>query len=100
MNRFFAIIFFITITSSVLAQEEDVKDSVALAQAPAVADSLILKDTVRVELVSLPYNLDYIPADDAPELIADRLSCIQRTIALPYNKKVHAFIEYFTVRDR
>ncbi len=100
MKRFFAIILSLSIGSSVLAQEDETKDSVVVSQAPAVNDSLLVKDTVKAELVSLPFNLEYIPADDAPELIADRLSCIQRTIALPYNKKVHAFIEYFTVRDR
>jgi len=34
------------------------------------------------------------------KLIADRLNCLEQTISLGYNNKVHAFIEYFTVRDR
>jgi membrane-bound lytic murein transglycosylase D len=47
-----------------------------------------------------PFDLEYIPADDTPELIADRLSCLQRTIPLEYNDKVHGFINYFTIKDR
>jgi len=33
-------------------------------------------------------------------LIADRLGCLQQTIPLAYNDQVHAFINYFTIRDR
>src|SRR5258708_28107484 len=100
MRKFFAIIILAGITSSAKAQGGEAKDSVLVAIAPNVIDSLIEKDTVKTELVALPSNLEFIPADDAPELIADRLSCLQQTIALPYNKRVHGFIEYFTVRDR
>lgn len=100
MRKLFAIIISVGITSSALAQEGEVKDSVLVVAAPIVIDSLIEKDTVKTELVALPSNLEFIPADDAPELIADRLSCLQRTIGLPYNKRVHGFIEYFTIRDR
>jgi membrane-bound lytic murein transglycosylase D len=59
-----------------------------------------LKDTVKTELVSLPSEIEFVPADETPELIADRLGCLQKTIELSYNGKVHAFIDYFTVRDR
>ena len=30
----------------------------------------------------------------------DRLSCVEKTISLDYNEKVHAFINYFTIRNR
>lgn len=43
---------------------------------------------------------EYIPTSDTPELVADRLSCIQQTIPLTYNDRVHAFINYFTIKDR
>jgi membrane-bound lytic murein transglycosylase D len=33
-------------------------------------------------------------------LLRDRLNCIQKRIPLIYNDKTHAFINYFTVRDR
>ena len=50
--------------------------------------------------LTMPSDLEYIPAEESPELISDRLSCIQQTIPLPYNDKVNAFINYFTIRDR
>ncbi|MBS1680940.1 MAG: LysM peptidoglycan-binding domain-containing protein [Bacteroidetes bacterium] len=66
---------------------------------PLPVDSLEVKDSVKSELISFS-DFDFAPADDSPELVADRLSCLERTIPLTYNNKVHAFIEYFTVRDR
>jgi len=94
--KFFAIAILVSIASSGIAQVHEVKDSVNVP----VLDSVEVKDSVKAELIPIPSNLDFIPADDAPELIADRLSCLQRTIPLTYNNRVHAFIEYFTVRDR
>ena len=44
--------------------------------------------------------VEFIPADDNPELLRDRLECIEQTIPLTYNDRVHAFINYFTVKDR
>ncbi len=70
-----------------------------------VADSLtwpkeiIPADTIEGQ-VMVPFNLEYIPADETPELVADRLSCLQRKIELTYNDRVHSFINYFTIRDR
>jgi membrane-bound lytic murein transglycosylase D len=34
------------------------------------------------------------------ELIADRLSCLEKDVKLTYNKKIRGFIDYFTVRNR
>jgi len=94
------LLFFLSVWfEPVLAQTVVEKDSIAIAQAPVV-DSLVLKDTVKMELVSLPSDLEFVPSDETPELIADRLGCLQKTIELTYNSKVHAFIDYFTVRDR
>ncbi len=82
------------------AQEELERDSLVISNATLFVDSISAsKDTIKAELVALPSNLDFIPADDTPELISDRLSCL-KTIPLTYNSKVHGFIEYFTVRDR
>ena len=100
MRRVTTLIFSI-ITFSIYAQSADEKDSIVVAQSPiAVVDSLVLKDTVKTELVSLPSDIEFVPADETPELIADRLGCLQKTIELSYNSKVHAFVDYFTVRDR
>lgn len=100
MKKVALLFFSMGFTGFAMAQKETVKDTVVVAQATAIMDSLVVKDTVKTELVSLPSNLDFIPADETPELIADRLGCLQQTIPLPYNNKVHAFIDYFTVRDR
>lgn len=45
-------------------------------------------------------EVEYVPGNESPELIADRLSCIEQTIQLPYNDKVHAFINYFVIKNR
>lgn len=49
-------------------------------------------------VIPLPY--EYIPAEETPELVADRLSSLQKTIPLQYNNTVHGFINYFTIRNR
>ncbi len=67
--------------------------SAASEEIPFQPDSLILD-------VALPNSLEYVPAEESAELIADRLSCLQQTIPLAYNDQVHAFINYFTIRDR
>lgn len=51
-------------------------------------------------LFTMPMPYEYIPADETPELVADRLSCLQRTIPLTYNNNVHGFINFFTIRNR
>lgn len=51
-------------------------------------------------LFALPQPYEYIPAEETPELVADRLSCLQRTIPLTYNNNVHGFINFFTIRNR
>ena len=49
---------------------------------------------------------DTIPSyDDFPEhlsyeLVADQLSCIRNKVPLDYNENVHAFVNYFAVKDR
>jgi membrane-bound lytic murein transglycosylase D len=69
------------------------EDSLAIA-----ATEVPLLDTIPFVLV--PASIDYIPADETPALLKDRLGCIEQIIPLTYNDKVHAFINYFTIRDR
>jgi membrane-bound lytic murein transglycosylase D len=57
-------------------------------------------DTASFFHYALPYDVEYIPGDDHPALITERLSALKKTIPLHYNPRVHAFINYFTVRDR
>jgi membrane-bound lytic murein transglycosylase D len=72
------------------------------AQEIAIKDTIIGEPVVAIDTTafSLPTDLEYVPADATPALVADRLSCIQRKIELTYNNKVHGFIDYFTIRDR
>lgn len=73
------------------------------------AQEIVLKDTLAGDLILpidttatllLPNNLEYIPAEATPKIIAERLTNIQQTIDLTYNSRVHSFIDYFTIRDR
>ncbi len=63
-------------------------------------DILMLADTVTPNFESVPYDLEYVPADETPEVLATRLLALQKDIPLTYNEKVHGFINYFLIRDR
>jgi membrane-bound lytic murein transglycosylase D len=84
------------LTTFSFAQIEEELDS--LQQSSLTEEIPFQEDSV--ELFMLPSNYEYIPSDDTPELIEDRLSCIQKTIPLTYNEKVHSFINFFAVKDR
>src|SRR5688500_1238911 len=75
-----------------------VVDSLEVAQAEE--EMLYKEDTADYVLYSLPTELEYIPGDDDPVIFRDRISCLQQEIPLVYNDKIHAFINYFTVKDR
>ena len=45
-------------------------------------------------------DYEYIPGEADFDLIQDRLSCIEKDIPLNYNTRVHAFVNYFAVKDR
>jgi membrane-bound lytic murein transglycosylase D len=70
----------------------------------AIAEDDILfkeiEDSASFAFYALATEIEYIPGDDLPAVIEDRLGCIQKTIPLTYNDRVHSFINYFTVRDR
>lgn len=73
-------------------------DSLEIAEAEE--EILFKEDTTGFVYFSLPVDLEYIPGDDDPAILRDRLSCIESSIPLTYNERTHAFINYFTVRDR
>ena len=87
----FILLGLVLILAEVKAQDLIVKDT--------LAGDLILPIDTTITLI-MPNNLEYIPADATPQLIADRLGCLQKTIELTYNSKVHSFIDYFTILDR
>jgi membrane-bound lytic murein transglycosylase D len=92
---------------SVFAQSQDStflplapNDSLVINIEGAGDDVLMLADTVRPNFASMPYDMEYIPADETPQVLAERLNALQKDIPLVYNEKVHGFINYFTIRDR
>ncbi|MDX1628717.1 MAG: LysM peptidoglycan-binding domain-containing protein [Fulvivirga sp.] len=61
-----------------------------------------ISDTVALDTaLNEPYvDFEHIPAEADFDLIRDRLSCIENEIPLNYNTRVHAFVNYFSVKDR
>jgi membrane-bound lytic murein transglycosylase D len=100
MMRYFVLLIFFILSTTILFAQEEEEVSVDSLELPAPTGDLIPLDSVPITLMKLPNDLEYIPADDTPELLADRLSCLQQTIPLTYNNTVHGFINYFTVRNR
>ncbi len=50
-------------------------------------------DTTRTSYDDFPDHLSY-------ELVADQLSCITNQVPLDYNENVHAFVNYFAIKNR
>ncbi|MGC1244032.1 MAG: LysM peptidoglycan-binding domain-containing protein [Chryseosolibacter sp.] len=75
-----------------------VVDSLEVAEAEE--EMLYKEDTADYVFYYLPNDLEYIPGDDDPTVLSDRLRCLPSNIPLVYNDKVHAFINYFTIKDR
>lgn len=63
-------------------------------------DVVLLADTVTPNFAAVPYDLEFVPADETPEVLTSRLLALQKDIPLNYNEKVHGFINYFLIRDR
>ncbi|MFN8342501.1 MAG: LysM peptidoglycan-binding domain-containing protein [Cyclobacteriaceae bacterium] len=88
--------FLFVVSLAAGAQELTASDSVLVQM-----DSVKTSDSIRFQFSSIePSELEFIPSEATPELLEDRLNCIEQTIHLRYNDKVHAFINYFTIRDR
>lgn len=69
---------------------------------PQPSDTLAsLSAVVPLQDVFLPApDVEFIPGDLPPGLLADRLSCIPSNFPLEYRDEVRASIEFFTVRNR
>ncbi len=93
-------IIFSTVVSYAQQIQPDsvVVDSLEVAEAEE--EMLYKEDTLDILYLALPSAQEYIPGDDRPALIQDRMACIESRIPLHYNDQIHAFINYFTVRDR
>ncbi|HEY9045336.1 MAG TPA: LysM peptidoglycan-binding domain-containing protein [Ohtaekwangia sp.] len=104
MRRTFLFAAFITFSTLSYGQVAQIQpDSVvvdSLEIATAEEEMLYKEDTADFIYYALPTELEYIPGDDDPAIIQDRLACIEKNIPLHYNDRIHAFINYFTVKDR
>ncbi len=102
MRKIFGCLIFLLVATGVKAQV--LPDSVIVADSLEIADAeselLSKEDSVEINYYSLLTDWEYVPGDDDPLVIADRLSCIEKSIPLRYNEKIHGFINYFTVKDR
>lgn len=92
------LLFFMVISGLVSFAQEPVIDTLEIEEAEE--EMLFKEDTLNFVYYALPSEVEYIPGDDSPSVIQDRLNCLQRTIPLHYNERIHSFINYFTVRDR
>jgi membrane-bound lytic murein transglycosylase D len=90
--------FSLLLASPAFAQVEPVIDSLEVLEAEE--EILYKEDTTTYVYYSLPSDVEYVPGDDDPDLLRERLSRLQKDITLTYNDRVHSFINYFTIRDR
>jgi len=94
------VIIFSTIVSYAQQIQPDSVVVDSLEVAVAEEEMLYKEDTLDILYLALPSAQEYVPGDDRPSLIQDRLACIETQIPMHYNEQIHAFINYFTVRDR
>ncbi len=100
MRNWFLYFFFILAADQAISQTltpVTLPDSLA----EEVESDVLAGDSLSEPMLfALPIAYEYIPAEETPELVADRLGCLQQTIPLSYNGTVHGFINYFTIRNR
>ncbi|MCW5910392.1 MAG: LysM peptidoglycan-binding domain-containing protein [Cyclobacteriaceae bacterium] len=97
MMKVIAFLFFSSTAFASWAQEP-LPDTLSL---PAMDTLTIIGEVDTIELIpALPAEVEFIPGEDTPELLSNRLVRIQNQIPLSYNTTVHGFIDYFTVRNR
>lgn len=66
----------------------------------AQSGELLLDSTANKLVEIAESDVKYFPADDNFDFIQDRLSCIEQSIPLTYNNKVHGFVNHFLTKDR
>src|SRR5690349_23936153 len=92
-----AFIIFSTVAFGQVAEPDSVVvDSLEVAEAEE--EMLYKEDTLDFVYYALPSDLEYVPGDDDPALLSDRMQCIDSDIPLIYNDRIHAFINYFTIK--
>jgi len=99
-NSLLTLFFGLSLTASFAQQLADSVVVDSLEVAVAEEEILYKEDTTDLVYYFLPNNLEYVPGEDSPALVADRLKCLENNMPLVYNDKIQAFINYFTIRDR
>jgi membrane-bound lytic murein transglycosylase D len=101
MRKLTLLLVIATLTLSAYAQDPDPEPVVDTLELAVAEEEIVFKeDTADYVFYALTSDVEYIPGDDAPSLVRDRLQCLQQTIPLEYNDRIHSFINFFTVRDR
>lgn len=101
MRKNFLFFLFIIFSSAAFGQIQSDSVVVDSLEVAIAEEELIFKeDTADFVYFALPSQLEYIPGEDSPELYRDRIACLEQNMSLTYNERVHAFINYFTVKDR
>lgn len=107
MKRRLLVLMMIVAPAFAFAQAQDTIPVLPLAAEDSLAinvelsdDVVALADTITPNFAATPFNNEFVPADETPEVLTERLLALQQEIPLNYNEKVHGFINYFTIRDR
>lgn len=67
----------------------------------ACLSSICFAQEIKFDSLFIPSSdYEFIPGEADFDLIQDRIKCIEGTIPLVYNTRVHAFVNYFTIKDR
>lgn len=67
----------------------------------ACLSSICFAQEIKSDSLFIPSSdYEFIPGEADFDLIQDRIKCIEGTIPLVYNTRVHAFVNYFTIKDR
>jgi len=100
-SQYYLSSLFILFSAAAICQVQPDSVVVDSLEVAVAEEELIFKeDTADFVYFALPSQLEYIPGEDSPDLFRDRLRCIEKKMPLVYNERIHAFIHYFTVKDR
>jgi membrane-bound lytic murein transglycosylase D len=92
------LLFTITITSSLTLAQDTIVETVPIEEETVEVAEEIVIVTTSDAAIAAPSNILFEPVPD--ELVADRLSCLEKDVKLTFNKTIKSFIDYFTVRNR
>lgn len=56
-------------------------------------------DSLPAEIVSFD-GYEYVPGENDYSFIQDQISCIENKVPLHYTERVHAFVNYFAIKNR